>query len=90
MAALVVTGSTNAAADSESCMSHGEYDSLWWGMTRIQVYNLADIYGNYLGDSANQGEYRVGYRICWNDDRRAVLGFSYDTNRLEWWDIRDK
>jgi len=79
-----------AHADSETCMARVEFDALDSGMTRARVYEIADIYGRYIGDSVDQGEYRVAYRICWNPDRRAVLGFSYDTNRLEWWDIRDR
>jgi hypothetical protein len=79
-----------ASADTEGCMSRNEYDHLQWGMTRIQVYDLFDIYGTYIGDSGNNGEYRVGYRSCWAPgERRGVLGFSYNTSGLEWWDIRD-
>ena len=81
---------SSAKADSETCMARVEFDALESGMTRNRVYEIADIYGRYIGDSVDGGEYRVAYRICWNEDRRAVLGFSYDTNRLEWWDIRDR
>lgn len=79
-----------ATADTERCLSHNEFDNLYYGMSRIEVFNLVDIYGNYLGDSADQGQYRVGYNICWSDERRAVLRYSYDTGGLEEWNIRDR
>lgn len=85
---LSVLTALPARADTPNCVSHMEFDNMTWGLTPSQVYNRFDVFGFYMGDTAD-GEFKRGYNACWTDDRRVVVWYSYDTNESVYWDVRD-
>lgn len=76
-------------ADTDNCVSHGEYDQLHGGMSVTQVYNLFDVYGVYDGDGPDN-TFKRAYRSCWAPgERKVVVFFNYDSGNSVDWAIRD-
>lgn len=77
-----------APSSTQACASHAEYNQLEYGMTVLDVANLFDEYGQYLGDTDTH--FRYGYTTCWAPDtEQIVVSFSYDTGWSNNWWIKD-
>lgn len=87
-AGFAVIAAPPASADTETCVSRGEYDNLVTGLTVNQVYNRFDVYGIYIGD--NENVFRRAYRPCWAPgEKQVVVAFSYNSGEtVDWW-VRD-
>lgn len=77
--------------DTENCVSHIEVDNYENGLTRTQVWNRFDIYGDAVGDTVDGDGYRAVYMpTCWAPDtRKVVIAYDYASGGSIWLDIRD-
>lgn len=84
-------GTFTAAADTDGCVSLGEVDAYHDGMTRTEVWQLFDIYGAVVGDTASGDGYRVKYvPTCWAPgEKKVVVAFDYSSGESIWLDVRD-
>lgn len=91
VAGLSVLVAPAAPADTENCVSHSEVDNYVDGLTRTQVWNRFDIYGDATGSTADGDGYKVNYTpTCWApDSRRVVVAFDYSSGGSIWLDVRD-
>lgn len=88
IAAVAVSVPLPAQADTEKCVSAGEYDRLQPFMTLMQVRDLFDIEGRPEANSADGEFYRLSFRGCaWTGDDRVWTAFSYTGYGLDHWSV---
>ncbi len=84
-AASLVALETPAAADTENCASHGEYDQLEVLWSPAHVSELFDIPGwiSWVGDNS----FRKSYHTCWDyDGTKIVVAYGLDDGlSFDWW-----
>lgn len=86
--ARATEAATAATADTETCVTHAEFDATTTRETVNQIAARFDVYGFYLDDTANH--FRRGYKTCWAPGvRQAVVVYSYDTMTSIDWYVRD-
>lgn len=88
---LSLVAMPTAPADTENCVSHAEVDNYVDGLTRTQVWNRFDIYGDAAGELPSGDGYKADYvPTCWApNSRKVVVAFSYVTGESLWIDVRD-
>jgi hypothetical protein len=76
-----------SSADTENCVSQGEYNNTTRFMSTGEVSNLYDVNGWYIGSSDTH--FRRGYNACngWTDGR-VVVRYQLDTGLSDDWDVR--
>lgn len=91
IAGLSLFTAPTAPADTENCVSHAEVDNYENGLTRTQVWNRFDIYGDAAGELPSGDGYKADYvPTCWApSERKVVVAFSYVTGESLWIDVRD-
>lgn len=83
----IVATTTTAAADTQGCVSHGEYDNLVRYLSTSQVAARFDTNGTY--DGGNDDVFRRVYPPCWTNSREVVVRYSQTNGLTVSWDIRD-
>lgn len=89
-AAVAATALTGPAAAADGCATHGEYDSLEWGLSTTQVSNRLDTSGWFIGITDNENFFKRGYNTCWDGGRKIVVWYDLDLGLSDHWDVRDK
>lgn len=84
--ATVANGLSAVTAEvSGGCVTHGEYDSLDWGLSTDQVANRFDTNGWLI--AVGEDFFRRGYNACWTSDR-VVVWYDLNLGLSDHWDVR--
>lgn len=86
--ALATLPASSASADTERCVSAGEYDRLQQFTTLAQVRELFDIDGRPEANSPDGDFYRLSFNGCaWTGENRVWTAFSYNGYGLDHWSV---
>jgi hypothetical protein len=99
VAALAVAGAgaygitalnSDASADTENCVTHGEYDQTDVLMTPETVESIYDVNGTYVDTPDPNTFARVYHSLCWTDTEEIIVRFDSASGRSINWNVRDK
>lgn len=77
-----------AVAETAGCVTHGEYDTLEWGLSADQVQNRFDTNGWLI--ATGDDFFRRGYEPCWDSTRKVVVWYDLALGLSDHWDVRDR
>jgi hypothetical protein len=85
-----VNGNNNASADTENCVTQGEYDQTDVFMSPSTVESIYDVNGVYV-DTDNPDTFARDYRsLCWTDTQEIRVRFDQQSGLSINWNLRDK
>jgi hypothetical protein len=99
VAALAVAGAgtyaitalnNGASADTENCVTHGEYDQTDVFMSPSTVESIYDVNGVFI-DTASEDTFARVYRsLCWTDTEEIRVAFDQQSGLSINWRVQDK
>jgi hypothetical protein len=99
VAALAVAGAgtygitalnSDASADTENCVTHGEYDQTDVFMSPSTIESIYDVNGSFVDTASDSTFARVYHSLCWTDAEEIIVRFDQDSGLSINWNLRDK
>jgi uridylate kinase len=85
-----INGNNNASADTENCVTHGEYDQTDVLMSPSDIEFIYDVGGVYV-DTPSEDTFARDYRsLCWTDTEEIRVRFDQQSGLSINWNLRDK
>jgi uridylate kinase len=98
-AALAVAGAgaygitalnNGASADTENCVTHGEYDQTDVFMSVPTIESIYDVNGVFVDTPSEDTFARVYRSLCWTDTEEIRIAFDQQSGLSINWRVQDK